>query len=381
MARIKTYTTDDNVTEYDIVIGSDANNLDGTKNYTMGALRRYALAGISPVNGGLLGIREITYTGGLYSTPYAYLNSLDPAITIQQYDVVVVNVNSVKHLLNKQSITVGVGHTPLVSSDFILIKDAPQTFNQVNSDWNATSGVSQIQNKPTIPAAQVQSNWTATSGLGVILNKPVVDGSETKVTAGTSITITGSGTTAAPYVVNSTSPVANGSETKINPGTSISVTGNGTIAVPYVINSTVNGSETKVTSGSGVSITGNGTIATPYVVNSTALSPFINKGWIEVGDIPRPMSTVLVCHGDAANALVTGTWGGGNEITVTFANAFPDTNYSVDLQCEYLGTDYAGSVSVYPISWKRVNQNSFKFLIAEISNTQNFNFHFKTISY
>ena len=88
---------------------------------------------------------------------------------------------------------------------------------QVNSDWNATSGIAQILNKPnipnvpawalaaskptytaaevgalpstytapvtsvngqtgevnlTIPAAQVQSDWNATSGMGVILNKP-----------------------------------------------------------------------------------------------------------------------------------------------------------------------------------------------------------------
>ena len=43
---------------------------------------------------------------------------------------------------------------------------------QVQSDWNATSGMGVILNKPTIPAAQVQSDWNATSGMGVILNKP-----------------------------------------------------------------------------------------------------------------------------------------------------------------------------------------------------------------
>jgi hypothetical protein len=75
---------------------------------------------------------------------------------------------------------------------------------QVNSDWNATSGISQIlnrpslsavatsgsysdltgrpalfsgnyndlTNKPTIPAAQVNSDWNATTGLARILNKP-----------------------------------------------------------------------------------------------------------------------------------------------------------------------------------------------------------------
>jgi len=63
---------------------------------------------------------------------------------------------------------------------------------QVNSDWNATSGLAQIlnkpalatvatsgnyadlTNKPTIPAAQVNSDWNATSGLALILNKPTL---------------------------------------------------------------------------------------------------------------------------------------------------------------------------------------------------------------
>ena len=61
---------------------------------------------------------------------------------------------------------------------------------QVNSDWNADSGVSQIlnkpnfatvatsgnyndlSNKPSIPAAQVNSDWNADSGVSQILNKP-----------------------------------------------------------------------------------------------------------------------------------------------------------------------------------------------------------------
>jgi len=54
----------------------------------------------------------------------------------------------------------------------------------VKPDWNAVSGDAQILNKPTIPAA--------------------ADGSETKVTAGTNVTVTGAGTTASPYVINST---------------------------------------------------------------------------------------------------------------------------------------------------------------------------------
>ena len=61
---------------------------------------------------------------------------------------------------------------------------------QVNSDWNAETGISQILNKPTlsivatsgsyndllnkptIPAAQVNSDWNAETGVSQILNKP-----------------------------------------------------------------------------------------------------------------------------------------------------------------------------------------------------------------
>ena len=63
---------------------------------------------------------------------------------------------------------------------------------QVQTDWNATSGLGQLLNKPTlstvattgsytdltnlpnIPNAQVNSDWTATTGVAAILNKPVI---------------------------------------------------------------------------------------------------------------------------------------------------------------------------------------------------------------
>lgn len=54
---------------------------------------------------------------------------------------------------------------------------------QVQSDWNATSGLGEVLNKPTIPAAQVQSDWNATSGLGEILNKPTIPNNESRIVA------------------------------------------------------------------------------------------------------------------------------------------------------------------------------------------------------
>lgn len=47
---------------------------------------------------------------------------------------------------------------------------------QVQADWNEsdTSDPSYIQNKPTIPAAQVNADWNASSGVAEILNKPTI---------------------------------------------------------------------------------------------------------------------------------------------------------------------------------------------------------------
>jgi microcystin-dependent protein len=77
-----------------------------------------------------------------------------------------------------------------VSSDWNATSGVSQILNkptipaaQVNANWNATSGVSQILNKPTIPAAQVNANWNATSGVSQILNKPTLfSGSYTDLT-------------------------------------------------------------------------------------------------------------------------------------------------------------------------------------------------------
>jgi hypothetical protein len=60
------------------------------------------------------------------------------------------------------------------------------TFTQLNSNWNATTGITSILNKPTIPAAQVNSDWNATTGISSILNKPTI---VNQIIAGSGITI------------------------------------------------------------------------------------------------------------------------------------------------------------------------------------------------
>lgn len=61
-----------------------------------------------------------------------------------------------------------------LSADYIVDGTTNKVIN-VKPDWNAASGTdAEILNKPTIPAAQVNSDWNAVSGIAQILNKPTI---------------------------------------------------------------------------------------------------------------------------------------------------------------------------------------------------------------
>lgn len=123
---------------------------------------------------------------------------------------------------------------------------------QAASDWNATTGVTAIANKPslfsgsytdlankptlfngaysaltgtpTIPAAQVQSDWNASSGINAIANKPTIP----TISAGTNTSITYSGGV---YTINST---GSGSGSYVAPSTyTFTSTGSPTITLPF----------------------------------------------------------------------------------------------------------------------------------------------------
>ena len=70
----------------------------------------------------------------------------------------------------------GTNLPPYYAVCYIIKHSASLSGTQVKSDWNATSGVAEILNKPTIPAAQIQSDWnqTSTSALDYIKNKPTI---------------------------------------------------------------------------------------------------------------------------------------------------------------------------------------------------------------
>lgn len=107
-------------------------------------------------------------------------NSSDPAYIKNKPTIPAAQVNSdwnassgVAEILNKPSI-------PTATSDltndsgFIKASDVPAA--QEQADWNESnsSDPAYIKNKPSIPAAQVNSDWNASSGVAEILNKPSI---------------------------------------------------------------------------------------------------------------------------------------------------------------------------------------------------------------
>lgn len=94
-----------------------------------------------------------------------------------------------------------------------------------------------------------------------------ITGAETKVLGTGIANVTGSGTTADPYIVNV--PAATGTETKVIGAGIASISGTGASGDPYIVNVPAsNGTDTKVTAGSNITVTGTGASGDPYVVSA-----------------------------------------------------------------------------------------------------------------
>ena len=166
---------------------------------------------------------------------------------------------------------------------------------QVNSDWNAVSGVAQILNKPTIPAAQVNSDWNSTSGVSQILNKPTLtNGTVTSVgvTAGTGISVSGSPVTSSGSITVTNS--APDQVVALTAGSGIAVTGtypNFTITN----NAPSGGTVTAVTATAPMSSTGG---TTPNLsmssANGTTNGYLLSSDWLIFnGKFNTPTGTTL----------------------------------------------------------------------------------------
>jgi hypothetical protein len=136
MARIKTYEVDNIVSDNDIVIGSDTDNNDNTKNFKVSELRDYILGGIEPVTGGNLKITTIVSNNVLYTTPESYFNSSVTPIVVLQYEIIFLILNGKTFIFRKNNATYGVGQTQTVNSDFTEV-DVTANINENLQDLDS----------------------------------------------------------------------------------------------------------------------------------------------------------------------------------------------------------------------------------------------------
>lgn len=121
MARIKTYAIDTLISDNDIVIGSDKDNFDQTKNYQVSALREYVLSGLDPETGGNLKITTIVDNDSEETTPEDYFNNSETPIIVLHYEIVFLILNGRTFIFRKNNDTYGVDETQVVSGDFTEI--------------------------------------------------------------------------------------------------------------------------------------------------------------------------------------------------------------------------------------------------------------------
>ncbi len=243
---------------------------------------------------------------------------------------------------------------------------------------------------------------------------PTSDGSDTQVEDAGDITVTGTGTTADPYIVdfsealttltitndtlfyldedgttnNVVLPTSDGSDTQVEDAGDITVTGTGTTADPYVVDftefhttlsitndtlfytdetNTVNsivlpssdGSDTQVEDAGDITVTGTGTIADPYVVDfSEALTTLTitNDTLFYLDEDGTTNSIVLPTSDgsdtqveDAGDITVTGTGTTADPYVVDFSEALTTLTITNDT-LYYLDEDGTTNNVVLPTS-------------------------------
>jgi hypothetical protein len=121
MARIKTYPIDTLVTDKDIILGSDADVFNQTKNFKAETLRNYMLSGLEPEVGGNLKITTITATDEINLTPEDYFNNLEEPLVVLNYEIIFLILNGRTYIFRQNGNTYGIGETQTTASDFTEI--------------------------------------------------------------------------------------------------------------------------------------------------------------------------------------------------------------------------------------------------------------------
>jgi len=121
--------------------------------------------------GGTVGQMLVKTTGSNYDTQWITpFNGSYGSLTGTPDFAAVATSGQYSDLLGRPTLT-----TVATTGDYQDLINLPIVpAEQVNADWDATTGKAAIFNKPTIPAAPVNADWNAVSGLSEILNKPII---------------------------------------------------------------------------------------------------------------------------------------------------------------------------------------------------------------
>jgi hypothetical protein len=184
-----------------------------------------------------------------------------------------------------------------------------------------------------------------------------INGSETKISAGANVTVTGAGTTGSPYIISATAGGGPAGVTSVNltmpsaftvlggPITSagtFSVTANGTASdyiagngaiLPFPAIPTYDGSETKISAGPGIGVTGSGTTGSPYVITNLSSGSVVSVGMSVPAGLSVSPATITTSGTFAIttslNGLVIGTGSGFSTASVSAPLTYSGGNLSI----------------------------------------------------
>lgn len=200
---------------------------------------------------------------------------------------------------NTDDISVGIDNISLDS--FIEANQKTYSVSNLGTGAQVYKDSTVVSNNTQFNVRKIKSSNSSvtitegTNDIDITVSAGVIpDGSETKVTSGTNVSVTGTGTIATPYVINSTD-----TNTTYSAGTALSLVGttfNNTAPDQTVVltqggattitgtypnftisstNTIADGSETKINSGTTTSVSGIGTTGSPYTIEVINLQKVI----------------------------------------------------------------------------------------------------------
>jgi len=148
--------------ETDIVFGTDKeSSVKFSKNFQLGDLRSFFLAGLDPETGGTLKIHEIVIST-LATDIATTVNQMVSTYTVSQYEVLFFRVAGKLYVLKPQDVTIGLGQPSLSNSDFI---EFPTSVGPTGpAGTNGTNGIDGTNGSVWRTASGAPSNSLGVNG-------------------------------------------------------------------------------------------------------------------------------------------------------------------------------------------------------------------------